>query len=114
MQKSGGTIVYKGRLIRRESELLVDRKLLQEAGAVTAAECAEVQISPELGEEELRDRIFVRNCAEVQSTEAVRGILRLQSYGVSEFTDLEKEGAQEEETGAEENTIYVNAVSYTM
>ena len=113
-KKSGGTIVYKGRLIRRESELLVDRKLLQEAGAVTAAECAEVQISPELGEEELRDRIFVRNCAEVQSTEAVRGILRLQSYGVSEFTDLEKEGAQEEETGAEENTIYVNAVSYTM
>ena len=40
--------------------------------------------------------------------------MRLQSYGVSEFTDLEKEGAQEEETGAEENTIYVNAVSYTM
>lgn len=119
-KKSGGVTVYKGRLIRGESELLVDRKLLQEAGTVTAAECAEVQISPELTEEELRDRIFIRSCSEVQSTEAVRGILRLQSQQVSGFEDLEKEeaeeeeGACEEETETEGNTIYVNAVSYTM
>lgn len=111
-QKSGDMVVYKGKLVSGETALLVDRELLDETGILTAAGCAQVRVSEELTQEDVRGRLFLENCADVVCSEAVSGIVRLQSRNVSSLRNFKNDEVCEQEK--DEGTVYVNAVTYVM
>lgn len=106
---------YKGKLLRDIGELAVDQKLLEAAKELTVVDCGCVRVVEGVTAEQIKDRLFLKDCGAVECTEELQGILRLQSDGVGAFSGKEAAQGAENSTGeADGKVTKISAMKYVM
>ena len=106
---------YKGKLLRDIGELAVDQKLLEAAKELTVVDCGCVRVVEGVTAEQIKDRLFLKDCGAVECAEELQGILRLQSDGVGAFSGKEIAQGAENSTGeADGKVTKISAMKYVM
>ena len=106
---------YKGKLLRDIGELAVDQKLLEAAKELTVVDCGCVRVVEGVTAEQIKDRLFLKDCGAVECAEELQGILRLQSDGVGAFSGKETAQGAENSTGeADGKVTKISAMKYVM
>lgn len=114
-ESSGEVTTYKGKLLRDIGELAVDQKLLEAAKELTVADCGCIKVVEDVTAEQIKDRLFLKDCGAVECAEELQGILRLQSDGVGAFSGKEAAQGAENSTGeADRKVTKISAMKYVM